>query len=311
MYSSDKTIQDLLGASRYKAPNSLPNIVIINSGKGSYDFEVFSSVIICDLGILSSSQIFPRFIYNEELKNKNAISLFSDEELHKMNVDFTNSNFLFELEDEDRIIKVYDNILNETLDEYIDFYSDPKISKDDIFFYIYGLQHHPQYQKKYHNNLIKDLARIPMAPDFWRFKLGGEYLMRTHNLYEFKKGYPNLRLEVKADFDKTNDEHFRFEKLKWDKKRKDKTTLGVVVNELLTIGGIPKSAQKFRVGAKTPIAWILESCRIKIDTDESGIINDTNNLFEDPRDFIKLFSQVISSAVRSQSIVKRLPKEFE
>ena len=40
------------------------------------------------------------------------------------------------------------------------------ISKGDIFYYVYGVLHHPGYREKYADNLKRELPRIPYAVDF-------------------------------------------------------------------------------------------------------------------------------------------------
>jgi predicted helicase len=41
---------------------------------------------------------------------------------------------------------------------------DPKIGKWDIFYYVYGLLHHPAYRTKFADNHKRELPRIPFAP---------------------------------------------------------------------------------------------------------------------------------------------------
>lgn len=38
------------------------------------------------------------------------------------------------------------------------------ITKWDIFYYVYGLLHHPGYRTKFADNLKRELPRIPLAP---------------------------------------------------------------------------------------------------------------------------------------------------
>ncbi len=69
----------------------------------------------------------------------------------------------------------HDNILDEALDAYVAHYADDSISKDDIFYYVYGLLHSPLYRERYQNNLRRELPRIPMAPDFWASAVPGAH----------------------------------------------------------------------------------------------------------------------------------------
>jgi predicted helicase len=48
-----------------------------------------------------------------------------------------------------------------------------EISKRDIFYYVYGILHHPGYRTKFADNLKRELPPIPFAPDFWAFANAG------------------------------------------------------------------------------------------------------------------------------------------
>ncbi|MGL6283921.1 MAG: type ISP restriction/modification enzyme, partial [Microcoleaceae cyanobacterium] len=62
-----------------------------------------------------------------------------------------------------------ENITDWALEEFRTHYQDKKIKKWDIFYYVYGLLHHPTYRTKYAANLKRELPRIPYAPDFRDF----------------------------------------------------------------------------------------------------------------------------------------------
>ena len=57
-----------------------------------------------------------------------------------------------------------ENITDWALDQFRSHYSDPAISKWDIFHYVYGLLHHPGYRERYALDLKRNLPRIPFAP---------------------------------------------------------------------------------------------------------------------------------------------------
>ena len=62
--------------------------------------------------------------------------------------------------------------------------SPDSITKEDIFYYIYGLLHSEDYRKRYKSNLDKDLPRIPLVPEFWEFSSIGRELSSLHLDYE-------------------------------------------------------------------------------------------------------------------------------
>ncbi len=58
-----------------------------------------------------------------------------------------------------------ENITDWALDQFRSHYDDPAISKWDIFYYVYGLLHHPGYRERYALDLKRNLPRIPFAPE--------------------------------------------------------------------------------------------------------------------------------------------------
>ena len=73
-----------------------------------------------------------------------------------------------------------ENITDWALEHFRDHCNDKKITKWDIFYYVYGILHHPEYRAKYAENLKRELPRIPLAKDFWGFLKAGKELARLH-----------------------------------------------------------------------------------------------------------------------------------
>ncbi|MBX3083651.1 MAG: DUF559 domain-containing protein [Anaerolineae bacterium] len=57
-----------------------------------------------------------------------------------------------------------ENITDWALTQFQTHYADPTITKWDIFYYVYGILHHPEYRTKFADNLKRELPRIPFAP---------------------------------------------------------------------------------------------------------------------------------------------------
>ena len=70
------------------------------------------------------------------------------------------------------------------MEHFREHYNDKKITKWDIFYYVYGILHHPEYRSKYAENLKRELPRIPLANEFWGFSEAGKELARLHIEYE-------------------------------------------------------------------------------------------------------------------------------
>ena len=282
------------------------NLLIAVSGKGAQTFDAFMTNSIVDLNLLGGgAQVFPRCYYVNNLVPVLEVS---------ENIQRTDRGYLDGVEAPEGYV-VEDNILDETLVAYREYYDDDSIEKDDIFYYVYGILHHPAYKSKYRNDLRKGLPRIPKAPDFWAFAEAGRKLGHLHVDYPELDGYP-LEQDRSVLFDSNNDNHYRFEKLKMTVT--DKDTAEIRINEHLTLIGIPRRALDYIVNGKSGLWWIVNRYKIKEETIKQngetikiGITKDANKLFDDPRDFIKLVEQVTQVSLESVDIIDSLPAQFE
>lgn len=80
-----------------------------------------------------------------------------------------------------------DAITDEGLAHFQSAYPGEIICKEDVFYYVYGLLHSPDYRERYADNLSKELPRIPRvktAADFWAFSQAGRDLAELHLNYE-------------------------------------------------------------------------------------------------------------------------------
>ena len=197
-----------------------------------------------------------------------------------------------------------ENITDWALEQFRCHYEDDSITKWDIFHYVYGLLHHPEYRERYQANLKRELPRLPFTPDtgqesskgFWRFAKAGQRLSEIHVGYE---DMPEYRLE----FIETPDMplNWRVEKMRFSK---DKTQ--IVYNDFLTLDGIPPKALAYRLGNRSALEWIIDQYRVKEDK-RSGIINDPNRE-DDSQYIVKLIRKVITVSLETMEIVEGLPK---
>ncbi len=89
-----------------------------------------------------------------------------------------------------------ENITDWAQEQFRKEYKDKKITKWDIFYYVYGILHHPEYREKYAENLKRELPRIPLAKDFWGFSKAGKELARLHIEYESLEPWPLRFIET-------------------------------------------------------------------------------------------------------------------
>jgi len=187
-----------------------------------------------------------------------------------------------------------ENITDWALAEFRSHYGQGSITKLDIFHYVYGLLHHPEYRRRYAANLKRELPRIPYAPDFWEIaRIGGE-LMELHLEYEKQPEYPLERTE-------TGPLNWRVEKMTLSK---DKTQLKY--NDFLTLGGIPAQVYEYRLGNRSALEWVVDQYRVTTDK-RSGIVNDPNRE-DDPEYIVRLVGQVVGVSLETVRLVRELER---
>jgi predicted helicase len=188
-----------------------------------------------------------------------------------------------------------ENITDWALAQFREHYGDAAITKWDIFHYIYALLHHPAYRETYAANLRRELPRIPFAPDFRDFVEMGAKLVRLHIHYENQPEYP-LRWIENPDALMT----YHVEKMKLTK---DKTA--VIINDFLTLSGIPSAAFEYRLGNRSALEWIIDQYQVSADP-RSGIVNDPNRP-DDPQYIIRLIGKIVTVSLETVHVVKIIP----
>ena len=86
-----------------------------------------------------------------------------------------------------------DAITAEGLAHFQSAYPGESFGREDLFYYVYGLLHSPDYRERFADNLGKELPRIPCvktATDFWAFSQAGRKLADLHLNYETGEPYP-------------------------------------------------------------------------------------------------------------------------
>jgi predicted helicase len=217
--------------------------------------------------------------------------------------------------DEQGLLKVEparrDNITNATLKKFAAAYGG--ITTDDIFFYVYGLLHSPEYRETYAADLKKMLPRIPLVEDPWPFVEAGRKLSDLHLGYESVTPYPLQGLDVDPIADPYD--FFRVQKMAFAKVRDadtkklvaDKTR--VIYNSHIELGGIPEAAYRYILGSRSAIEWIIDRYQVKTDK-ASGIVNDPNDWsreVSDPRYIIDLLARIVTVSLETMKIVDNLP----
>jgi Predicted helicase len=196
-----------------------------------------------------------------------------------------------------------DAITDWALDAFRGHYGDAAISKEDIFWYVYGILHSPEYKQRFAADLKKMLPRVPFAEDFRAFSAAGRQLGEWHLNYETVEPFP-LTEEAKRLVMEPDD--YLVTKMTFGKKdgKPDKSV--IVYNPHLVLRDIPLEAYEYVVNGKPAIEWIMERYQVTVDK-ASGIKNDPNEWSEEPRYIVDLLKRIVRVSLESVRIVKGLP----
>jgi len=270
--------------------NNSNNFIICVSGINTRldNTSVFISNYLTDLNILDSgTQCFPLYWY--ERKEKVQGGLFE------------------KMEDE---YYCRDGI-TDFIYEQAKFLYGPKVTKEDIFYYVYGLLHSPDYRKTFANDLKKMLPRLPLiekVPDFWTFSKAGRSLADLHLNYEKQEPPREVLINGKPLPKKPfPDNQLLVNKMTFADKEKKET---IIYNSYLTVSNIPVKAYEYVVNGKSAIEWIIDRYAISTHK-ESGIQNDPNDWAKehgDPQYILNLLLSVINVSIKTIEIVENLPK---
>lgn len=129
-------------------PDKSAQNVVINTGVGNgKDFSALVSDFISDCSLISPTQAYPLYHYDDLGNRYNAISGYA-------------------------------------LNLFRRHYQDDSIVEEEIFYYIYAIFHHKGYLKKYKNSLAKEAPRIALSQDFKELSTLGKELAELHLNYE-------------------------------------------------------------------------------------------------------------------------------
>lgn len=267
------------------------NLVIQVTGTNEAKaFSCLVSDIIPNLHTISAGQCFPLYWYERQGANsEDRADLFSDESDSSCG--------------EKGYVR-HDGITDSALREIREHYRDRLITKEDIFYYVYGLLHSPHYRQKYGADLKKEFPRIPFAEHFWEFSKAGRDLAYWHLNYETVEPFPLTEHSEKMAFDEV--EHYKVRKMRWGGSSRKPDKSRIEVNDHLVLTGIPDEAHEYIVNGSSALEWILDRYQVSKDKD-SGIANDPNEWSDDPRYIVDLIGKVTKVSVETVRIVKALP----
>jgi len=215
-----------------------------------------------------------------------------------------------------------DGITDEGLAHFQTAWPAETITKEDLFYYVYGLLHSPEYRSRYADNLKKALPRIPAVAsvaDYQAFRDAGRKLADLHVGYEqvephdvtYREGDPRTWV---VDDPET---FYRVEKMRFGGKRPNLDRTTIQYNDRITLTGVPEAAYRYVVNGKSAIEHVMERQSVTKDTYNSktkkgsDIVNDANRFaietMGDPAYPLTLLRRVIAVSLETVEIVEDLP----
>ena len=268
--------------------------MILSPGKTERrEYSVLIADSIVDLNIFDGGvQCFPLYYYVRDSRNQ--LSLFDEVGRGEYERQDGVSNF----------------ILQRAKTQY-----GKRVTKEDIFFYVYGLLHSQDFRSRFSVDLQKMLARIPLVTskdDFWAFSNAGRKLAELHIHYESVPAHSGVVMDG-AELGNYRVEKMRFRRVKVKVDGKDRTVddkSTIHYNSTITISNIPDKAYEYVVNGRSAIEWIMDRYQVRTDK-KSGITNDPNGWAEEvgnPRYILDLLLSVINVSVQTVDIVDNLPR---
>ena len=240
-------------------PTTNNNIVIAVNGKNGVQWTAIVSKNIVDLNALyGGAQCFPLFSFNAEGRQ-------------------------------------LENITDWALGQFQKQYKDKKITKVDIFHYVYAVLINPAYRTKYEQNLKREFPRIPFYDDFWKWAAWGEKLIDLHLNYEQATPYPLERIDL-------DPEESRKALVPRLMARKD---TGIIeVDTLTSLKGFPSEAWDYRLGTYSALEWVLERYKEKKPKDPTIAEKFNTYRFADYKEqVIDLLGKVCRVSVETMKII--------
>ena len=256
--------------------------ISLTGAASHYEFTPLATSGVPDFHVLDTGQLFPRYRYDVDSTAKEP-SLFDERADHPERID---------------------NIAGATLQAYRARYGH-NVTCDDVFSYVYGILHSPQYRGIYAADLKRQLPRIPMVDEFREFADAGQQLADLHVNYEQAEPYPldDPSTDWPADHPR---EWLRVQKMRFRSKT-DRTA--IVFNSRITLSGIPEGVFDYMVGPRSAIEWIIDRYQVRTHKD-SGIVNDPNDWCDevnDPRYIVDLIKRIVTVSLETNRIVASLP----
>ncbi len=173
-------------------------------------------------------------------------------------------------------------------------------SREEVFYYIYGLLHSPDYRSRFASGLRRSFPRIPLLEDtdkFQAFVTAGRRLADMHLHYETWKCCMQVEIIGLESGD------FRVERMRFDGGEKSNE---IIYNSHIRIKHIPLAFREYMIDGRSAVEHFMEGYSLIRDW-ESGIVNDPNADLNNPREILDRLLRIIQVSLDTVKIVRALP----
>ena len=280
----DEDLNEVLYQNKSIFPTSDKNNLIITvSGNGGVKgFSVLMCNSIRDFGTYGGCQCYPLHWYQKVVEKQ---------------------GYLFDTDEYVRHEGISDFILSRAQTKYGN-----KVTREDIFYYVYGLLNSKSYAKTFAEDLKKSLPKIPLVSDFkkfWQFSEAGKKLATLHVNYSSQPCFDGVNVTGREKKD------FTLTQMTFENKNKSI----IHYNDNITISNIPEKAYGYIINGQSAIEHVMEWYGMKKWSSQSkksgsGIINNPNDwLQEHKSDYaLDLLLSIINVSVQTVDIVNGLPE---
>jgi predicted helicase len=194
-----------------------------------------------------------------------------------------------------------ENITDWALGIFQKHYKDKKITKEDIFHYVYAVLYHPTYREKYAKNLKDELPKIPYYKSFWQWADWGKQLLDLHLNYEQVEPYPLTREDKDGE---------KLRKAITPRLMARKEQGVIEIDTLTTLRGVPPEAWQYHLGTYTALEWVLERYKEKEPKDATIREKFNTYKFADYKEqVIDLLMRVCTVSVETMKIIAQMPED--
>ena len=265
------------------------NLIICTSGSPAKKaFSVLMTDCIQNDEMLEHAQCYPLFIYDELTPTEGQMSI---------------ADLMENVEEQKPTYKKRYAISDASLAKFNSLYGN-KVTKEDIFYYVYAVLHSKKYIEEYADNLSKELPRIPTLDRFAEWVRIGRELADLHLHYEKPADPAALGLTIQM-----TKEDYTVEKMRFAREGKVAKKDTIQYNNWITISNIPERAYEYIINGQSAIEWIME--KYQVTTDKASGIKSNPNDYAGGKYIFDLLISIISMSLKTLDLIDALPEYKE